>query len=83
LLDTRLLVLDDLGREHPRDRSDMATALMEVIDQHRNSERRTIITTNLGWGDFQAHYGNERLLSRLVQSGDWFSDSGADLRRRG
>lgn len=75
-----LLVVDDVGREKPEQSEDMQAALLELVDQ-RQSQVRTVITTNLRTAEFKARYPDTRLASRLAALAHTAYDSGDDMRR--
>lgn len=83
LMQQSLLVIDDIGREGRANQEAMLSALVEVVDARRSSKRRTILITNEDRRRFVERYGDERLVSRLAQSGVFRSDSGGDYRRDG
>lgn len=83
LLHQPLLVIDDVGREGRANHEQMLASLVEVVDARRSINRRTIIVTNEDRRHFADRYGDERLISRLAQSGLFRSDSGEDYRRDG
>lgn len=58
----RLLVIDDLGAEQLTPRFEQALFL--AIDARQDLSRRTIITSNLGKGDFRGRY-DSRVIDRL------------------
>lgn len=78
---TRLLVVDDLGRES--DHALMCGYLEDLLDERPNRNTRTIITTNLDAKQFGAAYPDERLRSRLFKLATFVPDSGHDMRRGG
>jgi DNA replication protein DnaC len=77
---TRLLIVDDVGRES--DHALMSGYLEDLLDERPNRQCRTIITTNLDAKQFAATYGDERLRSRLSQLAKFVSDVGPDMRRQ-
>jgi DNA replication protein DnaC len=54
-----LLVLDDLGSERFRLSSAAGAALEETIRICYDRQRPVIITSNLGWDQFESHYKDE------------------------
>ena len=72
-----LLVIDDLGTEHQRDRDWMKLALRELLEARLGSS--TLITTNHTLEETLALYPDERIASRAAQIA-WLVDSGPDLR---
>jgi DNA replication protein DnaC len=81
LLATRMLVVDDIGRE--RDAGHMTAALLDLVDERRKRGQKTIAISNVAKAAFLKAYADERLLSRLAEPGiaAWVSDAGDDLRR--
>lgn len=79
LLETRLLVIDDLGQEFMDAKGNFGVLLDEVTATRSENNLRTILTTNLGVGDFRTRYG-ERIASRISGLGGFFEYSGRDLR---
>ena len=61
-----LLVLDDLGTE-PLIPNITKEHLLDLISRRTNSDKLTVVTTNLSPEDFLKRYG-ERLFSRLLKS---------------
>lgn len=66
-----VLVLDDFGAERFRLASAAGTALEEVVRMVYDRRRTLIVTSNIGWNDFQTHYGREAaplmsVVSRIV-----------------
>jgi len=80
MLATRLLVLDDLGTEHSRDREWMVLALRELLEARQGA--RTLITTNLAREQAIEAYRDPRIESRLKVVA-WVRDTGPDLRGAG
>lgn len=80
VLTADVLFIDDLGTE-PMLRNVTVEYLLLVIEERQNSNRTTIITTNLDEGDLINRYG-ERVYSRLhhKQNAVQFSLHGKDLR---
>jgi DNA replication protein DnaC len=79
LLDVRLLIIDDLGLEYWDAKGNFGVLLDEIATTRSESNLRTILTTNLGLGDFRVRYG-ERLASRVAGHGGFFVGKGRDLR---
>ncbi len=71
-----ILLLDDLGAEHRTDYS--ASVLYKIINSRYNSEKMTVVTTNLNAKEIVETY-DRRILSRII-SGHMFSLSGKDKR---
>ncbi len=65
-----LLVLDDMGWEHLDRAGFVRTALVGLIDDRIQSERRTILTTNLNEKQFCERYG-DAIHDRLRGYGLW------------
>lgn len=78
MLRCALLVLDDLGTEHERDRKWMTLALRELLESRQSA--RTLITTNLTLDQALAAYDDERIASR-AQRIAWLACEGEDMRR--
>lgn len=79
LLDTHLLLLDDLGVEKP---SEWTTERLTAIIDHRwERERPTIITSNLTGKQLRSWVG-ERAYSRVTGDGMSVQLSGDDQRRQ-
>lgn len=76
---TRLLVIDDLGRES--DTARMAVTLEDLLDERCTKQRVTILTTNFDASALRERYPDERLHSRLFQLARFAAFDGADLRR--
>jgi DNA replication protein DnaC len=82
LLSTKVLVIDDVGRELDDSREAMQSALLEIVDGRQSSVTLTIITTNLSTANFKRRYPSSRLFSRLHQQATIVEDTGDDLRRK-
>ena len=80
LLKTKLLVLDDVGRE--RSAAGMEATLLDLVDARRGREK-SILIANQSRDVFRKRYSDPRLLSRLDECAQWLSEGGPDLRRRG
>lgn len=63
-LNTEILFIDDLGGEN-RINNVTCEYLYSVLNERMNSDRKTIITTNLDFAQIQDVYG-ERIFSRLM-----------------
>lgn len=72
---TRMVVIDDIGRET---KVDFEEALVVLIDDHMT---RFVITTNLTMDEVSKRYG-ERLIDRLYHECEIVSLSGSSKRRR-
>ena len=77
LLDTDLLILDDLGTEY--DKPFYASTLYTIINTRMNKELPTIISTNLNYKKLMEKY-DERLVSRLYASYTNLQFVGKDIR---
>ncbi len=77
VLDTDLLILDDLGTESNYDF--FKSTIFNIIDTRLNRSKSTIINTNLNLGDIGTKYG-ERVYSRLVGNYEQICFSGKDVR---
>jgi len=75
-----VLVIDDIGRE--KNHEAMQTGLIELLDYRRRDGRRNIWISNLPRAEFEQRYSDERLLSRIKGSGDWFIEASPDMRAR-
>ncbi len=65
---TPVLFIDDLGTEQgasSTQNSIIQSGLYYIINERKNSELPTVITTNLDFGDFLANY-DERITSRIA-----------------
>lgn len=76
------LVLDDLGTEYVDGKGFMAALLDGVVDHRYANLLPTVVTTNLGPGDFRDRYG-PRVADRLREAGAFIVVGGKSLRRRG
>ena len=74
------LLLDDLGSEFADGKGNLLADLHELVDFYAGGSAGLIITTNLGWREFEQRYG-ERIWSRLRQGARWRNVKGPDLRR--
>ena len=72
-----VLVLDDLGAERVTDWT--AAAIDNLVRKRYNTERPTIITSNLSAADFRRRVG-PRLLSRLAETSQAIVADGPDFR---
>ena len=77
LLDTDLLILDDLGTEY--DKPFYASTLYTIINTRLNKNLPTIISTNLNYKQMMNKY-DERLISRLYASYTNLQFVGRDIR---
>jgi DNA replication protein DnaC len=79
---TPLLVVDELGAEHPNPAFE--ANLYGLLDRRYRQGKRTILCTNLNAAEFKARYcenGLDRLLDRLRTGGRWVSLDGPSLRK--
>lgn len=83
LLDTEVLMLDDLGSE-PMMKNITVEQLFNLINVRQNRGKATVISTNLNTEDFKAHY-SERIASRIMDTRQSrvITLMGDDLRRKG
>jgi DNA replication protein DnaC len=82
LVNTRLLVVDELGAEYPNPAFE--AALYALLDRRYRAGKRTVLCTNLNAADFRSRYcdaGLDRLLDRIKSGGRWVSLDGPSLRR--
>ena len=77
IMDTELLILDDLGTEY--DTPFYNATVYNIINARLNSSKPTIISTNLDYPGIRARY-NERVLSRLVAAYKCLEFQGDDVR---
>ena len=73
---TSLLIVDDLGTEDGGAERSVGSLLAARAD----SEKRTVLTSNLGGENFARRYG-ERVLSRIMGNGRLAQCHGPDLRQ--
>lgn len=78
LLDTDLLILDDIGSEYKSKNFD--SYLYNIINTRINQSKPTIISTNLSTQELQEQY-NERIISRIISEYEWLSFVGNDIRQ--
>lgn len=82
ILDTDLLIIDDLGTESPS--ATRYAELLNIIDtRYANDKRKpckTIISTNIDLKKLFEYY-DERVVSRIIGSFDIFRFAGDDIRR--
>lgn len=76
----KLLVLDDLGAEQITPRFEQSLFLS--VDARQDIRRRTIITSNLGKGDFRGRY-DDRVIDRLNAIARVVALGGDSLRPKG
>jgi DNA replication protein DnaC len=79
LLESRCLVIDDIGREDDAGR--MTSALLDLVDYRRTTRLRTVAITNFSRKAFEERYSDARLLSRLAECATWIADVGPDMRK--
>lgn len=82
VIDTDVLLLDDLGGSHRRMTPWQSGAFRDLIDERHREQRPTLLTTNMrGWSDMSERYG-EHIVSRLFEaSTEIILVDGPDLRR--
>lgn len=78
LIDTSLVVLDDLGVELAADAS--VRAFHALVDQRQGGQRRTVVTTNLTRLELRAAY-DVRTLERITHGGAFVELVGENRRR--
>lgn len=74
-----LLALDDVGTE--RMTGWVQERMFEVLNHRYNERRRTVISTNLGPDELEAHVG-DRIMSRILGMGWRYEILGPNLRER-
>jgi len=79
LLDSNLLILDDLGTELVN--TFTVSKLFQVLNERALRQKPTIISTNLSLKDFRDIY-SERIFSRITSSYTLLKFSGSDIRIR-
>ena len=79
VLDSDLLILDDLGTEMLN--TFTVSRLFQVLNERALRRRSTIISTNLSLKDFQDLY-SERIFSRITSSYTLLKFTGSDIRIR-
>ena len=67
MMETRCMVIDDLGIEYLDKNGNFLQRLDELMDERYSNFRRTVITTNLNAAAFKDRYG-ERVSDRLRES---------------
>ena len=77
MMETELLIIDDLGTELIN--SFVVSAVYRLINERLLSEKRTVISTNLFPADIADCY-NERVLSRIAGNYQFIRMTGPDLR---
>lgn len=77
IVDSELLVIDDLGTEYTNDFS--TSQLFYVINERHLRNKSTIISTNLSFENIKATY-NERIFSRLMSFYKLLKIIGKDIR---
>lgn len=78
-METRSLVLDDLGDEYTDKAGSFLVDLDELVDTYYSDLRTLVITTNLGREEFASRYG-VRIADRLRESGRWITMTGPSRR---
>ena len=74
LMETAVLVIDDLGVEYMDKGGHFSHRLDELIDYRYSNYRKTIITTNLNKKDFNSRYGvrvTDRIREGFKHGGDY------------
>lgn len=79
ILDSSLLIIDDLGTE--LNNSFTTSQLYNCIDTRLQSQKATIISTNLSFDDLRDHY-SERIFSRITSNYSLIKLVGDDIRIR-
>lgn len=79
ILNSRALVIDDLGAEYLDAKGSFAVDLDELIDTFYADSRALIITTNCKASAFKQRYG-ARVMDRLHEAGAWAPVPGRSLR---
>lgn len=79
LLDSDLLILDDMGTELPN--TFTVSRLFQVLNERALSGKSTILSTNLQLKDFRDVY-SERIFSRITSSYTMLKFTGSDIRIR-
>lgn len=77
LLDSDLLILDDLGTELPN--AFTVSRLFQVLNERILRQKSTIISTNLSLKDFRDLY-SERIFSRITSAYTLLKFTGGDIR---
>lgn len=80
LLESRLVVVDDLGTE--RALKEASEAITELVDGRQSMRTRTVLITNLTMQSL-ADRMDARTVSRLKANAHFHVDAGDDMRRRG
>ena len=79
ILEDDVLIIDDLGTELVN--TFTSTQLFYIINHRINTEKSTIISTNLSIKLLRDNY-SDRIVSRLLNSYDIIKLYGEDIRRR-
>lgn len=77
LLDSDLLILDDLGAEKLTEF--VGQELFNVLNQRINQRKPLVVSTNLEFGDLDEYYGR-RISSRLIGTSEALRLEGQDVR---
>lgn len=77
VLNTELLILDDLGTEY--ESQFYKATIYNIINTRLNSGKPSIISTNLDFAGISERY-NERVVSRIISAYDCFEFKGEDVR---
>jgi len=77
------LIVDELGTAvSPQDQERARMALLEIVDDRMNNDRKTVLIGNLARADFDARF-DRRMIDRLRDIGVFHEDLGASRRRDG
>ena len=78
LLDTDLLVLDDLGAEYHS--AFNVSSVYNIINSRLNLRRPTVISSNLTTKELETRY-SDRIVSRLLTQYTYLRFAGSDIRQ--
>ena len=81
LIDTPLLLIDDIGSRHRELTEWQGGAMRDLFMERHLADKPTLITTNMNWDEIQSRYGNH-IRSRLAEVSHWVHLSGPDYRRK-
>ena len=70
MMQSKLMVIDDLGIEYLDKNGNFLQRLDELLDERYSNFRKTIITTNLNADAFKDRYG-ERVADRMREGFTW------------
>jgi DNA replication protein DnaC len=79
ILECSVLAIDDLGMEIPDADGRLLSRLDRIIDARYRRGVWTVITTNLTPEEFRHRY-TPRIVSRLIEAGDFFTVPGRNMR---